>query len=71
VRAKPPFQELPAVWQLVEQTEKSLASDGGRLLLRYSGTEPLARLLIEGSDQRQIEGYAKQIAGAIRETIGA
>ena len=43
----------------------------GRLLLRYSGTEPLARVMIEGENQDQIEQYALELANVIRKTLGA
>ena len=54
----------------MEEVEE-LLSQKGRLLLRYSGTEPLARVMIEGEDQQQIEEYARKIAGAIEREIGA
>jgi phosphoglucosamine mutase len=70
VSEKRPFEELPAVRQAAQKVEQSL--DGrGRLLLRYSGTEPLARIMIEGEDEGQIAGYAENIAAAIGEEIGA
>ena len=70
VSEKRPFEELPAVQQAAQKVEQSL--DGrGRLLLRYSGTEPLARIMIEGEDEGQIAGYAENIAAAIGEEIGA
>ncbi len=71
VKEKKPFEELPEVTRLVKDTEKALDASGGRLLLRYSGTEPLARLLIEGKDKQTIEGYAERIAKVLREKIGA
>jgi phosphoglucosamine mutase len=43
----------------------------GRLLLRYSGTEPLARVMIEGKHQGEIEKYASDLAGVIQENLGA
>ena len=49
---------------------EELISQKGRLLLRYSGTEPLARVMIEGENQRQIEKYAARIAVAIEKEIG-
>jgi phosphoglucosamine mutase len=70
VREKIPFEQLPDVTQLVTDTEKALKTNGGRLLLRYSGTEPLARLLIEGKDKHTIEGYADRIARVLKEKIG-
>jgi phosphoglucosamine mutase len=70
VREKVPFAELPGVQTEVKDVEERL-SHKGRLLLRYSGTEPLARVMIEGESQFEIEGYAERIAGAIQHVIGA
>src|SRR6185503_18242687 len=64
VREKVPFDQMPPVQAEVEAVEE-LLSQKGRLLLRYSGTEPLARVMIEGENQFKIEGYADKIAGAI------
>ena len=69
VKEKPPLEELKAVMKLVDKAEKEL--DGkGRVLLRYSGTEPKIRLLIEGRELAQIDGQADQIAEAIQSAIG-
>jgi len=70
VREKVPFDQMPPVQAQVEAVEE-LLSQKGRLLLRYSGTEPLARVMIEGENQFKIEGYADKIAGAIEREIGA
>ena len=70
VREKVPFANLPAVQAEVNEVEE-LLSQKGRLLLRYSGTEPLARVMIEGENQFKIEGYAQKIAQAIEREIGA
>jgi len=69
VREKVPFAELPSVQAAVAEVEE-LLSLKGRLLLRYSGTERLARVMIEGEHQRQIEEYAAKIARAIKAEIG-
>jgi phosphoglucosamine mutase len=69
VREKRPFADLPSVQKVVKEIEEKL-SDKGRLLLRYSGTEPLARVMIEGEKQSEIETYAGKIAGAIRQELG-
>ena len=45
VTEKKPFEELDGVLDLVKQAERALASEGGRVLLRYSGTEPKARFI--------------------------
>ena len=70
VREKVPFTDLASVRTATNEVEE-LLSQQGRLLLRYSGTEPLARVMIEGEDQSQIEDYARRIAGAIKREIGA
>ncbi len=69
VSRKTPLGELPDVSRLVAETEAQLAGKG-RVLLRYSGTEPKVRLLIEGRDQALIEKQADRIAGALTAAIG-
>jgi phosphoglucosamine mutase len=69
VREKVPFTELAGVQSVVNDIQERL-SQNGRLLLRYSGTEPLARVMIEGAKQSEIETYAIQIARAIQREIG-
>jgi len=70
VREKRPFDQLPAVQRLVGEVEKELGSRG-RLLLRYSGTEPLARVMIEGESQNRIDAQAHNLAEAIKSELGA
>jgi phosphoglucosamine mutase len=70
VREKKPFEQLDGVTKLVADAEKELKSAGGRVLLRYSGTEPKARLLLEGRDAKVLEGWSKKICGAIQKQIG-
>src|SRR5213596_291276 len=69
VRSKPPIEELREVVKLVNEIEKEL-SGKGRVLLRYSGTEPKIRLLIEGREFEMIERHANRIAEAIQSAIG-
>ena len=70
VREKIPIDQMPDVTALVGEAEKILGG-AGRVLLRYSGTEPKIRLLIEGRDSVLIEAHADRIAGVIQERIGA
>jgi phosphoglucosamine mutase len=69
VKEKRPLEDLPAVMKLVGDAEKEL-SGKGRVLLRYSGTEPKIRLLIEGRELEQIDRQANRIAEAIQSAIG-
>jgi len=69
VKEKRPLAELPAVMKLVAEAEKEL-SGKGRVLLRYSGTEPKIRLLIEGRELEMIDKQADRIAEAIQSAIG-
>ncbi len=70
VREKKPFEQLDGVNKLVAEAEKELQAQGGRLLLRYSGTEPKARLLLEGRDAKVLEKWSQKICGAIQKQIG-
>jgi phosphoglucosamine mutase len=70
VREKRPFEELDNVRQLVAAAEAELKPQGGRVFLRYSGTEPKARLLIEGRDRTTLEKWTHTIAEAIRKQVG-
>ncbi len=69
VRSKPQLELIPDVAAEVEQIEKQLEGRG-RLLVRYSGTENLARVMIEGEDQNRIEEQARRLAGVIERAIG-
>ena len=69
VSRKEPFEELPTVRRQLTVTEK-LLSERGRVLLRYSGTEPLARVMVEGEDEGEIESLANQLVKAIRKDLG-
>ncbi len=65
-----PVLEAPSVQAAVEQVSAELARDG-RVLLRPSGTEPLVRVMVEGSDAERIAAAAQRIADAIREGLAA
>ncbi|HXG47475.1 MAG TPA: phosphoglucosamine mutase [Methylomirabilota bacterium] len=70
VREKIPFEKLEGVLDLVRQAEAKLKPEGGRVLLRYSGTEPKARLLLEGRDAAMLQHWSDRICGAIRSQVG-
>ena len=69
VRDKVPFESIPAVRRKSQEIEDAL-SDRGRLLLRYSGTEALARVMIEGEDERQVHSLADELAQVINDELG-
>ena len=71
VRSKVPFEELKGVTEWVARAEKELEPKGGRVLLRYSGTESKARLLVEGPDMAELEKWSSQISLPIRDQVGA
>lgn len=68
VRDKKPFADVPEIAAKKEQIEKHLGANG-RLLLRYSGTEPLARVMIEGEDKAEIENLAADLAAEIKTAL--
>ena len=70
VREKPELGSLPAVMRAVRDVEKKLGKEG-RVLVRYSGTEPKVRVLVEGPEKKLIEGYAGGIAAELKKAIGA
>jgi len=70
VRQRKPFSDIESVRALAQDVEAKLG-DEGRLLLRYSGTESLARVMIEGQSQSEIEEYAHGLADAIKLAIGS
>ncbi|HTH49098.1 MAG TPA: phosphoglucosamine mutase [Candidatus Limnocylindria bacterium] len=71
VRLKTPFEELDEVLDLVGKAEAALKPKGGRVLLRYSGTEPKSRLLVEGPEQAELERWSSVICESIRRQVGA
>jgi phosphoglucosamine mutase len=68
VRSKPPIDQVPGLTQAIGIAEKALA-EKGRVLVRYSGTEPLIRLLLEGPDRVQLEKLANNIAQTIEDHL--
>jgi phosphoglucosamine mutase len=70
VKSKPPLESLPEVWQRFTAAEKALGKSG-RVVLRYSGTEPLARVMVEAEHDADVHHWTKTLADALRESIGA
>jgi phosphoglucosamine mutase len=69
VRHKPPIDSLTDLMERVRAFEREM-NGSGRVLVRYSGTEPLARVMIEGEDGGRITAMADELAGVIRSLIG-
>ncbi len=69
VAEKHDIMTFPEVARLIKEVEQNL-KDEGRILIRYSGTEPLLRVMIEGQDKYQITGWAKEIAELVEKKIG-
>ena len=70
VAEKPDLRAHPAIGPVVEQVEQRLQGSG-RVVLRYSGTEPVARVMLEGRDEELVRTEAERLAAAIRKELGA
>ena len=69
VRTKPPLESIPEVAEAVEACRRSVDGNG-RVVVRYSGTEPVARVMVEAEDGGAVGRHAEAIAGAIESAIG-
>jgi phosphoglucosamine mutase len=70
VREKIPFGEVPEIQRTIANAESEL-NGNGRVVVRYSGTEALARVMVEAESEAKMKALASAIAGAIRERLGA
>jgi phosphoglucosamine mutase len=69
VRGKPPLESIPSVAQAITECCTELG-ERGRVVVRYSGTEPLARVMVEGAEARAVEDHTARIAAAIEAALG-
>jgi phosphoglucosamine mutase len=69
INSKPPIQSLASVQEAIQEAEKLLA-DSGRVLVRYSGTENICRVMVEGPRHKQVQQMAQSIASAVQNEIG-
>jgi phosphoglucosamine mutase len=69
VRSKPALDSLPEVALLLRQAERTLG-DSGRVVLRYSGTEPLARVMVEAEREEDVSRWTESLAAALQSSIG-
>jgi len=70
VREKVRFRDVPEIWTAIESAERDLDGNG-RVVVRYSGTEPLARVMVEAESEQKMKALAAEIAGAIKTHLGA
>ena len=70
VSSKPALEDVPAIAEKIARGERELG-DRGRIVVRYSGTEPLARVMVEAEDPADVERHASELARAFEEHLGA
>jgi len=69
VKEKKPFDQIPKINETINGAIEKLGSQG-RVLVRYSGTEPIARVMLEGNDHDLIDNLAMKISEEIRKELG-
>jgi phosphoglucosamine mutase len=69
VREKAALESVPAIADVIARVE-ARAADQGRLVVRYSGTEPLLRVMLEGKDQDEIHAWANEIVDVVKRHLG-
>jgi phosphoglucosamine mutase len=70
VRSKPPLETLPEVSRALAEAQSALG-ENGRVVLRYSGTEQLARVMVEAEHDADVQRFSQSLANALRSSIGA
>jgi phosphoglucosamine mutase len=70
VRSKPPLDTLPEVSRALAEAQSALG-ENGRIVLRYSGTEQLARVMVEAEHEADVQRFSQSLANALRSSIGA
>ena len=70
VRSKPPLDSLPEVSRALAEAQSALG-ENGRIVLRYSGTEQLARVMVEAEHEADVQRFSQSLANALRSSIGA
>jgi phosphoglucosamine mutase len=70
VKCKPVLESLPDVGKALSEAQQALGGNG-RVVVRYSGTEPLARVMVEAEHEDDVKRYSESIARALRAAIGA
>jgi phosphoglucosamine mutase len=70
VRARTPLEHVPAVHAAIQQGKQEL-NGRGRIVVRYSGTEPLIRVMVEAETEEEVERHASRLVQVIRDQLGA
>jgi phosphoglucosamine mutase len=70
VKSKPPLETLPEVSRALAEAQSALG-ENGRIVLRYSGTEQLARVMVEAEHDADVQRFSQSLANALRSSIGA
>jgi phosphoglucosamine mutase len=70
VKSKPPLETLPQVAKALDEAQTALG-ENGRIVLRYSGTEQLARVMVEAEHHADVQRFSQSVADALRISIGA
>lgn len=68
IQQKAPFEDVPAIQKAIEHAQDQLGSTG-RVLLRYSGTEPLVRVMVEAQDQALVETLSQELAQVVKQNL--
>ena len=69
VKEKPPIEEVGVLVKAIEKAEAELGDDG-RVLIRYSGTQPMCRVMVEGPTEKQTNAIAERLAGVVTDVLG-
>lgn len=69
VRERTDYMKIPAIAESIQRVEEQVKGEG-RVLIRYSGTEPLLRIMLEGKDDGEIRQWANEIAEAVKGALG-
>jgi phosphoglucosamine mutase len=69
VQKRVPFEDVPEIKKAMKDAEAKLGKEG-RILLRYSGTEPLARVMVEGKDSKLVASLCAELAGVVTKALG-